>query len=105
VVDGRSIHKAVKVQKRLTALDSKITFLFLPPYSPELNADEWVWKRGKQRITGQCVRTRDDLNRPALVTDPLPSLTQKKRPHIVARVQEKRASLQRFMVRTTAYFS
>jgi transposase len=45
---------------------SKITLLFLPPYSPDLNADEWAWKQVKQRIAGQSVRTRDDLKRIAL---------------------------------------
>ena len=66
VVDGHSIHKAGKVQKHLAALDGQITLFFLPPYSPDLNADEWVWKQVKQRIARQRVRTRDDLKRVAL---------------------------------------
>ena len=65
VVDGHSIHKAGKVQKHLTALGSRITFFFLPPHSPELIADEWVWKQVKQRIAKHSVRTRDDLKRVA----------------------------------------
>jgi transposase len=66
VVDGHSIHKAAKVQKHLAALGGQITLFFLPPYSPDLNADEWVWKQVKQRIARQSVRTRDDLKRVAL---------------------------------------
>jgi transposase len=66
VVDRHSIHKAGKVKRHLTALGSKITLFFLPPYSPELNADEWVWKQVKQRIVRQSVHTRDDLKRVAL---------------------------------------
>jgi transposase len=66
VVDADSIHKAGKVQKHLTALGSKITLFFLPPYIPDLNADEWVWKQVKQHIARQSVRTRDDLKLIAL---------------------------------------
>ena len=54
------------IQKNLTALGSKITLFFLPPYSPELNADERVSKQVKQRIARHSVRTRDDLKRVAL---------------------------------------
>lgn len=61
VVDGHSIHKAGKVQKHLAALGGKITLFFLPPYSPDLNADEWVWKQVQQHIARQPVRTRHDL--------------------------------------------
>jgi len=66
VVDGHSIHKAGKVQKHLAALGGQITLFFLPPYAPDLNADEWVWKQVKQRIAKHSVRTRDDLKRVAL---------------------------------------
>jgi transposase len=66
VVNGHSIHKAGKVQEDLTALGGQITLFFLPPYSPDLNADEWVWKQVKQPIAKQSVRTRDDLKRVAL---------------------------------------
>ena len=63
VVDGHSIHKAAKVQKHL---GGQITLFFLPPYSPDLNADEWVWKQVKQRIARHTVRTREELKRVAL---------------------------------------
>lgn len=66
VVDGHSLYKAGKVQKHLTALCSKITLFFLPPYAPDINADEWVLKQVKQRIARQSVRTQDDLKRVAL---------------------------------------
>jgi transposase len=66
VVDGHRIHKAGKVQKHLGALAGTITLFFLPPYSPDRNADEWVWKQVKQRIARQSVRTRDGLKRTAL---------------------------------------
>ena len=39
-----SIHKVAVVQKHLEALGGQITLFFLPPYSPDLSADEWVWK-------------------------------------------------------------
>ena len=61
VVDDHSIHKPGVVQKHLEALGGPITLFFLPPYSPDLNADEWGWKQVKQRIARQTVRTRHDL--------------------------------------------
>ena len=66
VLDGQSIHKAANVQKHLAALNRQITLFFLPLYSPDLNADEWVWELVKQCIARQPVRTRRDLKRVAL---------------------------------------
>lgn len=58
IVDGHRIHRAKKVQALLEQLDGKITLFFLPPYSPQLNPDEWVWNNVKQRISKQPVSAK-----------------------------------------------
>jgi transposase len=61
IVDGHRIHRAKKVQKLLKKLKGKITLFFLPPYSPQLNPDEWVWAQVKGKVGKQIVRSRDEL--------------------------------------------
>ncbi|MBB6173412.1 transposase [Nocardiopsis mwathae] len=37
---------------------------YLPPYSPQLNPDEWVWKNIKNDNVGRAaVRTRDEMKK------------------------------------------
>ena len=43
IVDGHPMHRAKKVQRKLEELDGKLQLFFLPPYSPELNPDEYLW--------------------------------------------------------------
>lgn len=47
VVDNASYHTAKKVQKYVQSTEGALTLFFLPPYSPELNPDEWVWNNIK----------------------------------------------------------
>jgi transposase len=47
VVDGVSAHKAKKVQKYVASTEGRLSIFYLPPYSPELNPDEWAWKNIK----------------------------------------------------------
>ena len=45
VLDNASIHRAGCVQQRMAEWTAKgLTFLFLPPYSPELNRSEILWR-------------------------------------------------------------
>jgi transposase len=37
------------VRDYVDSLDGRLKLFFLPPYSPELNPDEWVWKNVKVR--------------------------------------------------------
>lgn len=37
-------HKAVSVQRLVDENRGRLSLEFLPPYSPELNPDEWVWR-------------------------------------------------------------
>jgi transposase len=70
IVDGSSVHKAKKVTKFLEDQENQddcIEIFVLPPYSPELNPDEWVWNNIKNsRIGHQIVRGREDLKSKAI---------------------------------------
>src|SRR6266700_3805208 len=48
IVDGHPVHKAKKV-KAFTEneADGRLKIFLLPPYSPDLNPDEWVWNNVK----------------------------------------------------------
>lgn len=37
-------HKAVAVQRLVDDTRGRLSLEFLPPYAPELNPDEWVWR-------------------------------------------------------------
>ena len=43
VVDGHPAHKANLIKKYIAALEGRLELHFLPPYSPDLNPDEFVW--------------------------------------------------------------
>jgi len=43
ILDGHPVHRSAKVRRLVQSLDGKLQLFFLPPYSPELNPDEWVW--------------------------------------------------------------
>jgi transposase len=48
IVDNASIHKAKTIQEGIAALGEKgLTLYFLPPYSPELNRIEILWRHIK----------------------------------------------------------
>jgi transposase len=47
VVDGSSAHTAKAVREHVASTNGALSIFFLPPYSPELNPDEWVWNNVK----------------------------------------------------------
>ena len=62
VLDGSSVHKVTIVKEYVASTNGRLELFFLPPYSPELNPDEWVNKNVKHdRITRAVPFTRDDL--------------------------------------------
>jgi len=70
IVDGSSIHKAKVVKEFLEANKDKIEIHIIPPYSPELNPDEQVWKNVKAEVSKQKVIGRQgllDLTKKALL--------------------------------------
>jgi transposase len=70
IVDGSSIHKAKKVRKFIEdKTDGRLELFILPPYSPDLNPDEWVWKNVKNdRIGRAVIMNKDDLKARAVST-------------------------------------
>ncbi len=57
-LDNGAFHKVLKDLK----IPSNIELVFLPPYSPELNPAEKMWRHFKDRIANQIFKTLDDLS-------------------------------------------
>lgn len=47
IVDGSPAHTAKAVKQHVQSAKGKLNLFFLPPYSPDLNPDEWVWNNVK----------------------------------------------------------
>lgn len=58
ILDGHPVHKSKAVKEYVATTDGKLRLFILPPYSPHLNPDEWVWNwlkkhnLGKVNVTG-----------------------------------------------------
>lgn len=64
IVDGHPSHRAKTVAKFVESLEGRLRLFFLPPYSPELNPDEYVWNDLKNNTVGrQFVSGLDALKR------------------------------------------
>jgi transposase len=62
VVDNAKYHHAKIVDEWIQSLNGKISLLFLPPYSPELNPIERVWKLVKRTaIHNKYFESLDEL--------------------------------------------
>lgn len=48
-VDGHPVHKAKRVKRLVEQQEGALELYSLPPYSPALNPDEWVWNHLKNR--------------------------------------------------------
>jgi transposase len=59
VIDNLSAHKTKAVAK--IAKEAGVAFLYLPPYSPDLNPIELAWTKLKTLIRGHSPRTMDRL--------------------------------------------
>jgi transposase len=57
VVDGHPTHRAKSVARFVAAQEGRLALFFLPPYSPELNPDEYVWNDLKAHGTGRKLIT------------------------------------------------
>jgi len=69
VVDGSSVHAAKKTKEYVTKTEGRLTLFILPPYSPQLNPDEWVWNNS--RTTSRPKRRHEPSPPPP--TRPTPS--------------------------------
>ena len=61
IAGGHRFHRARKVKECLERLDGKIELFFLPPYTPQLNANEWVWSQVRGRVGRQTVHDKIEL--------------------------------------------
>lgn len=57
IVDRGSAHIAEKTKAFVEALNGKLNLFYLPPYSPDRNPDELVWKHLKADTVGRMVTT------------------------------------------------
>lgn len=62
VIDGHPVHRSRAVKDFAASTEARLRLFFLPPYSPELNPDEWVWMNVKHDRIGKTPISRaDDL--------------------------------------------
>jgi transposase len=55
IIDGYPSHKSKETLEFVKSTEGRLNLFFLPPYSPELNPDEWVWKSIKHDWVGKVV--------------------------------------------------
>ncbi len=53
IVDGYPSHRSKETLEFVQGTEGLLNLFFLPPYSPELNPDEWVWKSIKHDQVGK----------------------------------------------------
>lgn len=51
ILDNVRFHHANKVTKEFLPRVKRVEFIYLPPYSPNLNPKEWVWKQLRRETT------------------------------------------------------
>jgi transposase len=54
ILDNSQVHHAKILKEYARHSNGRLTLFFLPPYSPELNPDEWVWKNVKHDNLGRA---------------------------------------------------
>lgn len=59
LVDNFATHKAKRVREKAKELN--IILIYLPPYSPDLNPIEYLWKSIKRIISISEIETREEL--------------------------------------------
>jgi putative transposase len=59
VLDNFATHKAKKVKEK--ACELNIELIYLPPYSPDLNPIEYLWKSIKRIISISSIESKDEL--------------------------------------------
>jgi transposase len=69
VVDGHPAHKAKMVKKFIEAKRGRIELVFLPPYAPDLNPDEFVWNHVKKKGVSKTPLRRNESLRKRVEAD------------------------------------
>ena len=63
VLDNASCHKSRAVKECVEGTNGAIDLEFFPPYTPQLNQIENVWRDLKRRLAGRYFRSVDDLKK------------------------------------------
>ena len=61
VLGNASYHKSKAVRKYVESAGGGVGLEFLPPYTPQLNHAETVWRDLKKRLAGRFFRSLDEL--------------------------------------------
>ncbi len=61
VLDNASYHKSKAVKEYVESAGGDVELEFLPPYTPQLNPVETVWRDLKKRLAGRFFRSLDEL--------------------------------------------
>jgi transposase len=62
IMDNSQVHHAKILKAYVEESNGMLTLFFLPPYSPSLNPDEWVWKNVKHDNLGRAsVKSESEL--------------------------------------------
>ena len=61
VLDNASYHKSKAVREYVESTGGGVGLEFLPPYTPQLNPVETVWRDLKKRLAGRFFRSLDEL--------------------------------------------
>ncbi len=54
ILDNSQVHRSKLLKEYVEQSSGMLTVFFLPPYSPDLNPDEWVWKNVKHDNLGRA---------------------------------------------------
>lgn len=60
ILDGHPVHKSRKVTEFVKSTKGRLRLFILPPYSPHLNPDEWVWNWLKNHKLGRATVSGPD---------------------------------------------
>ena len=61
ILDNASYHKSKAVRAHVESAGGYVELEFLPPYTPQLNPVETVWRDLKRRLAGRFFRSLDEL--------------------------------------------
>jgi transposase len=60
ILDGHPVHTSKRVKTYVDSTDGRLRLFILPPYSPHLNPDEWVWNWLKRHTLGKACMAGSD---------------------------------------------
>ncbi|MEV6982582.1 IS630 family transposase [Sphaerisporangium sp. NPDC051017] len=81
IVDGHPAHRSAQTKAFVKSTKGRLRLFFLPPYSPQLNPDEWVWKNIKHDHIGRMIvrsveELRDGIEKAVTRLQKTPELVQ-----------------------------